>query len=202
MNGYVTRLMVFSFAVVIGSSPAASAECVPSPVDDEASYTSISGNGPKLAPFSPTPLQVVEKMLSLAQVTRDDVVYDLGSGDGRILIAAAKKYGARAVGFEIDPHLVQQSRAAVRKAGVDHLVEIRDQDLMTADLSQATVVTLYLVPEANNLIQPWLQDGLRPNARVVSNEYGMDGWEPETVSSVLAPDQNCYTIFLWRVDER
>ena len=116
----------------------------------------------KLAPSVSTPMKVVERMLSLAGVQSDDVVYDLGSGDGRIVITAAKKYGARAVGFEIDPRLVDESRNSVRRAGVQDLVEIRQQDILQADLSGATVVTLYLFPEANRLLRPRLWSQLKP----------------------------------------
>lgn len=98
----------------------------------------------KIVPFVPTPQEVVEGMLELAQVKRGEVVYDLGSGDGRIVITAAKKYGAQAVGFEIDPERIMESRESIRQQGLGRLAEIREQDILTVDLSQANVLTLYL----------------------------------------------------------
>src|SRR5947209_5293799 len=107
----------------------------------------------KIVPFVPTPQEVVDKMVDLAAVKKGDVVYDLGSGDGRIVITAAKK-GARAVGFEIDPDLIKESRENIRKAGVEKLAEIRQQDILTVDLSGATVVTMYLLPDVNLRLKP------------------------------------------------
>jgi SAM-dependent methyltransferase len=154
----------------------------------------------QLAPFVPTPTPVVERMLELAHVTKDDVVYDLGSGDGRIVIAAAGKYGATAVGFEIDPELVQVARENAKLARVDHLVEIRQQDLLTADFSNATVVTIYLGPSSNFRLRPVLRRQLRPGARIVSHEYDMGGWEPDRTEEVTDAG-NTYTIHLWRIGE-
>ena len=108
----------------------------------------------KIVPFVPTPQEVVERMLELAQVKKGDVVYDLGSGDGRIVITAAKKYGVKAVGFEIDPELLQKSRETIRKEGLERLAEIREQDILTVDLSPASVVTMYLLPEVNLKLRP------------------------------------------------
>ena len=155
----------------------------------------------ELAPFVPTPMEVVEKMLELARVTSNDLVYDLGSGDGRIVITAAKKYGAHAVGFEIDPELVQESRAIAAKAGVGHLVEIREQDLMTADFSKATVVTIYLHPESNLLVRALLEKQLKPGARVVSNEFAMGDWIPDVSKEVAESGGDIFTIYLWRITE-
>ncbi len=157
----------------------------------------------KLAPSVSTPMEVVERMLSLAGVQSEDVVYDLGSGDGRIVITAAKKYGARAVGFEIDRRLVKESRNNVRKAGVQDLVEIRQQDILQADLSGATVVTLYLFPEANRLLRPRLWSQLKPGARVVSNYFDMDEWVPDSIEEVLDVQTGFYhKIHLWRITGR
>lgn len=157
----------------------------------------------KLAPSVATPMEVVERMLSLAGVQRDDVVYDLGSGDGRIVITAAKKYGARAVGFEIDPRLVKESRNNVRRAGVQDLVEIRQLDILQADLSGATVVTLYLFPEANRLLRPRLWSQLKVGARVVSNYFDMDEWVPDRIEEVLDVQTGFYhNIYLWRITGR
>ena len=126
--------------------------------------------------FVATPLEVVDAMLTAARVTSADIVYDLGSGDGRIVIAAAKKYGARGVGIEINPQLVAESNASARAAGVSRLVQFVQGDLFTADFSAATVVTLYLSPSLNERIKPRLLRELRPGARVVSHVYDMLGW--------------------------
>lgn len=126
--------------------------------------------------FVATPPEVVDAMLAAAKVTSADVVYDLGSGDGRIVIAAAKKYGARGVGVEINPQLVAESNASARAAGVAHLVQFVQGDLFTTDVSGATVVTLYLSTPLNERIRPRLLRELRPGARVVSHVYDMLGW--------------------------
>lgn len=148
----------------------------------------------KIVPFVPTPQDVVEKMLEVAQVKKDDVVYDLGSGDGRIVITAAKKYGARAVGFEIDPDLIKQSREAIRKEGLEHLAEIREQDILTVDVSAATVVTLYLLPDVNLMVRPNLLRQLKPGSRVVSHAFDMGDWKPEKVVRA-----NGRTVYLWTI---
>ncbi len=156
----------------------------------------------ELAPFVPTPMEVVEKMLELAQVKSSDVLYDLGSGDGRIVITAAEKYGARAVGFEIDPELVEESRDNARREGVSHLVEIRQQDLMTADFSAATVVTIYLHPESNLLVRPLLRSQLKPGSRVVSNDFDMGDWKPDVTGEAVDSLGDIYTVYLWRIRKR
>lgn len=146
----------------------------------------------KIVPFVPTPQEVVEGMLELAQVKKGDVVYDLGSGDGRIVITAAKKYGARAVGFEIDPDLIRQSRAAIKKEKLEKLAEIREQDILTVDLSPATVLTLYLLPDVNLKLRPKIQSQLKPGARVVSHAFDMGDWKPDKTVSI-----NGRTVYLW-----
>ncbi|MBI1894023.1 MAG: methyltransferase domain-containing protein [Candidatus Rokubacteria bacterium] len=155
----------------------------------------------KLAPFVPTPQGVVETMLKLAEVGPGDVVYDLGSGDGRIVITAARMFGAKGVGFEIDEALIQGAQDSARRAGVSHLVEFRNEDLMTVDLSPATVVTLYLVQDANLRLRPRLLSQLRPGARVVSHDYTMEDWAPSRVERVreLGTLHDDHTIYLWRI---
>jgi SAM-dependent methyltransferase len=127
--------------------------------------------------YVPTPQPVVDKMLELAKVRKDDLVYDLGCGDGRIVVTAAKRYGARAVGFDIDPARVAEARAQVKGYGLEHLVRIEQKDLFTVDLSPATVVTLYLLPELNDRLVPQLE-GLAVGSRVVSHDYGITGVVP------------------------
>ena len=121
------------------------------------------------------------------------MVYDLGSGDGRIVIAAAKK-GARAVGFDIDPDLVAESRANVKKAGVQDAAEIRNQDILTVDLSPASVVTMYLLPDVNLKLKPNLLSQLKPGSRVVSHSFDMGDWKPDRVEPV-----DGRTIYLWTI---
>lgn len=147
----------------------------------------------KIVPFVPSPQQVVDKMIELAGVKKGDVVYDVGSGDGRIVIAAAKK-GARAVGFEIDGDLVKESRENIRKAGVQDLAEIRHQDILTVNFSPATVVTMYLLPDVNLKLKPKLQKQLKPGARVVSHAFDMGDWKPERIEQV-----DGRTVYLWTI---
>ncbi|MPZ78050.1 MAG: methyltransferase domain-containing protein, partial [Deltaproteobacteria bacterium] len=137
----------------------------------------------QLAPFDPTPQEVVDRMLALAGVKNSDVVYDLGSGDGRMVIAAAKEYGARAVGFEVDPGLVKLSREKIKQEKLEELVEIRRQNFMTADLSPATVVTLYLSQDGNQALKRILMRQLQPGARVVSYTFDMGDWPPKIAES-------------------
>ena len=130
--------------------------------------------------FVPTPQAVVDKMLELAEVKHGDVVYDLGCGDGRIVVTAAKKYGVKAVGFDIDPKRIKEARANVKANGVEHLVTIRQADIFTLDLREATVVTLYLLPKLNVRLMPQLEK-LKPGSRIVSHEFDMSGAKPATV---------------------
>ena len=151
-------------------------------------------------PFVSTPIEVVDRMLEIAEVKRGDVLYDLGSGDGRIVIRAAQKYGARGVGIEIDPDLVEKSRAKAREEGVAHLVEFRVQDALTVDVSEATVVTLYLLPEFNEKLKPILQKQLKPGARIVSHDFDIEGWSPTKVERMPGTVLHRHAIYLWRVE--
>jgi len=144
-----------------------------------ASDTVETDTAEKDAPFVPTPRDVVVRMLEVADVGEKDVVYDLGSGDGRIPILAAEQFGARGIGVEIDSQLVAQSRAKARDAGVQDRVEFRRGDLFKTDLSDATVVALYLWPEINRKLRPKLLRELDPGDRVVSHDFGMGDWEPD-----------------------
>jgi len=147
----------------------------------------------KIVPFVPTPQEVVDKMIELAGVKKGDTVYDLGSGDGRIVITAAKK-GGRAVGFEIDGDLVKESRENIRKAGVQNLAEIRQQDILTVDLSPASVVTMYLLPDVNLKLKPNLLSQLKPGSRVVSHAFDMADWKPDKTERV-----NGRTVYFWTI---
>lgn len=157
-----------------------------------------------LAPFVPTPMNVVEKMLELADVKESDVVYDIGCGDGRIVVMAALKYGARGVGIDYNPERIAEAKDRVKRSGVEDLVQIVHQDAMTVDLSPATVVTLYLTTSGNKLIKPNLEMYLKPGSRVVSHNYDMSGWEAKKKVSVYEDydyDYQEHTLYLWIIGE-
>lgn len=157
----------------------------------------------RLAPFAATPIDVVDRMLILAGVTRDDVVMDLGSGDGRIPIRAAVKYGARGIGVEIDPRRIEESRANAKAAGVQHLTEFRMDDALTTDLSAATVVTLYLHWDANARLRPRLFKELKPGARIVSHGFSMGPDVPaDKIDRFTNTSGDAVTLYLWRVGQR
>ncbi len=147
--------------------------------------------------FVPTPQDVVEKMLELAEVTADDLVYDLGCGDGRIPVTAAKKYGCKAVGYDIDPQRIKESLANVEKNQVGHLVTIEQQDIFTLDLSKAEVITLYLLPSLNVKLIPQLEK-LKPGCRIVSHDFDMRGVKPDKVIKLNSEfDHAEHEIYLW-----
>ncbi len=144
-----------------------------------------------------TPHDVVAKMLELAQVKQSDVVYDLGCGDGRIVVTAAKKFGSRGVGFDINPARVEESRRNVERANVGHLVEIQQKDIFTLDLSEASVVMLYLRPSQNVKLIPQLQD-LKPGSRVVSHNFSMQGVRPDKVVRITSKEDGVeHVLLLW-----
>lgn len=149
--------------------------------------------------YVPTPHDVVEKMLSMAKVGKKDVVYDLGCGDGRIVVTAAKKFGCKAIGFDIDPKRVKESRKNVEKNGVGKLVKIEHEDVFTVDLSPANVVTLYLLPSLNVKLIPQLEK-LKPGSRIVSHDFDMRGVKPDKVVELESKEDGTqHTIYLWTV---
>ena len=154
-------------------------------------------------PFVPTPMEVVERMLALAEVKQTDLLYDLGSGDGRIVITAAKKYGARGVGVDLDPKLVEQARRKATEEGVSHLVEFRAGDGLQVDVSDATVVTLYMFKWFNNAMRPKLQQ-LKPGSRIVAHDFDIDDWKPTKIEYVNPADASEYTtprtLYLWKLE--
>jgi ubiquinone/menaquinone biosynthesis C-methylase UbiE len=148
--------------------------------------------------YYPTPPETVAEMLRMAKIKKGDVLYDLGSGDGRIPIAAAKDYGIRAVGIEIDPKLVTEADENARQAGVSQLVTFRNDDMFRVNLSEATVVTLYLSEKLNVLLRPKLLSELRPGSRILSHDFRMGDWKPE--QTVRVPWGKLYrTVYLWTV---
>ena len=153
-----------------------------------------------LAPFMPAPIEAVERMLTVAEVRPSDVVYDIGSGDGRIVIMAAKRYGARGIGIDIDAGRIAEAEANAHQEGVQHLVHFVHRNAVEMDLSAATVVMLYLGAAANLLLRPKLQNNLRPGTRVVSLAYDMADWTP--VRAELVPhDSGVSQVFMWRIGE-
>ncbi|HYN13788.1 MAG TPA: class I SAM-dependent methyltransferase [Burkholderiales bacterium] len=144
--------------------------------------------------YVPTPQEVVEDMLRLANVRKGDVLYDLGSGDGRIAITAAKRYGVRATGIDIDPQRIQEANANAKKAGVTNLVQFRQEDLFKADFKDATVITLYLLPDLNVKLRPRLLEELKPGTRIVSHQFDMGTWKPDKKL-----ESNGRTVYFWTV---
>lgn len=162
---------------------------------------------PDEVPFVPTPIEVVDRMLEMAGVGPGDVVYDLGSGDGRVVIRAAKKYGARGVGVELDSWLVAAARAKAKEEGVENLVEFRAGDAAKTDLAGATVVTLYMLPWFNAMMGRKFKSELRPGARIVSHDYGIEGWPPDRTEAFPAGEKKAegfvhtHTLYLWKIKE-
>jgi ribosomal protein L11 methylase PrmA len=144
--------------------------------------------------FVPTPQEVVEDMLRLANVQKGDVLYDLGSGDGRIPITAARKYGIKATGIDIDPERIREANDNAKKAGVTDLVKFRQENLFTADFKDATVITLYLLPDLNVKLRSKLWNELKPGTRIVSHQFEMGAWKPEK-----RLESNGRTIYFWTV---
>ena len=145
----------------------------------------------------PTPQEVVDEMLRLADVKKGDVLYDLGSGDGRIPVTAAKKFGIRAVGVDIDPQRIEEAKENAKKNGVAKLVEFRNEDLFRTRFSEATVVTLYLLPDLNVKLRPRLLAELKPGTRIVSHQFDMGTWKPDRKVEL-----NGRTIYLWTIPPR
>jgi SAM-dependent methyltransferase len=156
---------------------------------------------PYIAPYVTTPQEVVDRMLEVAQVGPRDLLYDLGSGDGRIVITAAKRYGAKSVGIEIDPALVKLSRRNIAEAGVQHLAEIREEDIRNVDLSPASVVTMYLYPSANLRLRAAIRRQLKAGSRVVSHNSNMGDWKPDRVEQLTDSAGFLRTIYFWRIRE-
>ena len=158
-------------------------------------------------PYVPTTEEAVRAMLKLAEVKKADIVYDLGCGDGRIVIAAAKTYGARGVGIDIDPDRIQEARENAKKAGVENLVRFEENDLFQANFREATVVTLFLLPSINLRLRPKLLQDLKPGTRVVSNTFDMGTWRPEKEQSLPGADDDeaaylSHKFFLWTIPQR
>ena len=156
--------------------------------------------GQKLAPYAPTPPDVVDRMLGLAAVSAGDVLIDLGCGDGRIAIRAAQKFGIRASGVDIDPRRIEESKANAKAAAVEHLTDFRVEDAMKTDVSQATVVMLFIGSEGNAKLRPVLQRQLKPGARIVSHAFSMGPeWPPDKVDRFTSESGDAVTLYLWTI---
>jgi SAM-dependent methyltransferase len=191
-------LAILSVALVLGSLPGRAA---PEAGRSRPAQPKASPKSPPALDiyFTPTHYAVADEMLRLAQVTSSDVVYDLGSGDGRIVILAAEKYGARGVGIELDPRLVAIARDVARQGEVADRVTFIEGDLFAADISEATVVTLYLSPGVNRRLEPKLRTELRPGTRIVSHQFSIGRWAPD--KSIRSPHDGT-DLFLWTVPPR
>jgi SAM-dependent methyltransferase len=155
-------------------------------------------------PYVPSTERAVQEMLKLADIKKTDVVYDLGCGDGRIVIAAAKTYGARGVGIDINPERIKEANTNAKAAGVEHLVRFEENDLFEADFKEATVVTLFLLPTINLKLRPKLQAQLKPGTRVISNTFDMGDWKAEKEQSIGDGGDEDYSglsnrFFLWTI---
>jgi precorrin-6B methylase 2 len=157
----------------------------------------LAAQKPKRAPdvrYEPSDPEIVAAMLKLAGVRKNDVVYDLGCGDGRIVITAAQRFGARGVGIDIDPERIREAKENARKSGVERLVTFRNEDLFEADIREASVVMLYLWPWVNLKLMPKLLKELKPGTRVVSHSHDMGDWKPEKEIEVLG-----HQIYFWTI---
>ncbi|GAB4145890.1 MAG: hypothetical protein Tsb009_18230 [Planctomycetaceae bacterium] len=173
-------LLVVLFAAILGT-PLAQADDSPDVV------------------YVPTPQDVVDRMLKIAKVTKGDVVYDLGCGDGRIVVTAARKFGCKGIGFDINPVRIKESLANVKKYKVEKLVKIQNKNIFKVDLSKASVVTMYLLPELNLRLVPQLNK-MKPGSRVVTHEYGIEGYEPDMkIEFKSREDAAEHTVYLWTV---
>jgi len=183
--------------LLLGTAPVNVCAQTPDSTEEAPPLFGVERDEPKAdVPFVKSPQPVVDSMLALANLSSSDVLYDLGSGNGRIPITAARDYGARGVGIEIKPDLVDKARTNADDSGVSELVEFRQGDLFEADISEATVVTLYLLPSVNLELRPKLFRELKPGTRVVSHDFDMDEWSPDTTLEV----ENS-RIYLWTIPE-
>jgi SAM-dependent methyltransferase len=168
-----------------------------------AAQTSQPGRKPDV-PYVPTTDEAVQAMLKLADVKKSDVVYDLGCGDGRIVIAAALTYGARGVGIDIDPDRIREAKENAKKAHVEDLVRFEEKDLFQADFHEATVVTLFLLPSVNLRLRPKLIQELKPGTRIVSNTFDMGDWKPDKEQTLSGIDEDAYLsrkFYLWHIPQ-
>lgn len=209
------RCCLLLFALICGFEPLLASACreahyqsvssianeVPSPSLKSQTKRNKRRNRKPDVIYYPTPPETVAEMLRLANIKKGDVLFDLGSGDGRIPIAAAKQFGIRAVGIEIDSQLITEAESSARSAGVAELVRFRNEDMFRIDVSEANIVTLYLSDKLNVLLRPKLLRELRPGSRIISHDFSMGDWKPE--QTVRVPWGKLYrTVYLWTVPRR
>ncbi len=160
-------------------------------------FTKVSAQVNLDVPYVPTPMDVVEAMLDLAKVSKNDVVYDLGCGDGRIVVTAAKKYGATGIGVDLNPERIKEANENAKEKGVEKKVKFYEGNLFDFDFSKASVLTLYLLPDVNLQLMPKILKEMKPGSRVVSHAFDMGNWEPDKQISV-----DGRTVYLWTVPKR
>ena len=182
---FLTGCLVLSGSSVGAQAPAAQAK---------------RPDAPQLAPYVPTPEDVVDRMLALADVKKSDVLIDLGCGDGRIPIAAARKFGARGLGVDIDPQRIAEANANAKAAGVTHLVEFRLQDAMKTDVSHATIVTTFLLSASNLKLRPLLTAQLKPGSRIVAHNFSFGDWTPAKYDTFKDAEGRTRTLYLYIAD--
>jgi predicted O-methyltransferase YrrM len=189
--------------VVVGTALlAARAVSAPAPITPAPlTPAPVAGKAEPEVPYVPTDERVVDAMLQVANVGKNDVLYDLGAGDGRIVITAARRFGTRGVGVDIDPDRVREARDNAKKAGVTNRVTFIQQDLFDTNISEATVVTLYLLPAVNLRLRPKLLSELKPGTRVVSHNYDMGDWRADKTLEIKLANGN-HTVYFWVVPPR
>lgn len=160
-------------------------------------FTKVSAQVNLDVPYVPTPMDVVEAMLDLAKVSKNDVVYDLGCGDGRIVVTAAKKYGATGIGVDLNPERIKEANENAKEKGVEKKVKFYEGNLFDFDFSKASVLTLYLLPDVNLQLMPKILKEMKPGSRVISHAFDMGNWEPDKQISV-----DGRTVYLWTVPKR
>jgi len=193
------RRRVAGAAVLAAGLTAAALSPAPAGAQEPARRDSAAP-APKRTPdviYVPTPPEVVRQMLDVARVTKNDVIYDLGSGDGRIVIEAARRYGAQGTGIDINPERIREANANAKKAGVTGRVRFLEQDLFETDISPATVVTLYLLPSLNVKLRPTLFKTLQPGTRIVSHDFDMGDWQPDSTMRVSSETRGTSTVYYW-----
>jgi hypothetical protein len=196
----VFALAIAIFAVSCTREQAAVSNAAVAPAADS---TAIPSAKRELdVPYVPTHEMIVDEMLRMAEVKGDDVLYDLGSGDGRIPITAAKQFGTRGVGIDLNPERISEANENAKKAGVTDKVRFIEGDIFRSDFRDASVVTLYLLPEINLRLRPQLLEQLKPGTRVVSHNYNMGDWQPEQTKTITTPDGVDHFIYFWRVPEK
>ncbi len=182
-----TQMFALSLVAVLAASPSVVAQA----------QTAASATRRPDVIYVPTPEEVVDAMLQVAKVTKNDLVYDLGTGDGRIPVTAAKKYGARGVGIDIDPQRIKEATENVQRSGVGDKVRIIQGDLFETNISEATVVTLYLLPSLNQKLMPKLMKELKPGTRIVSHAFDMGDWKPDQELDV-----NGRKVYFWTIPKK